>query len=730
MKQKITFNINPLSPQNTRNSQPNQFSPMNFKKMMHRGLFILVILAMMGGVFKVVTTQATHTEASFAPHIEYTAGGGFADFQSAMASVDLNGDNNLDLVKPNNWDDSVSVLMGNGDGTFDTKVDYPIAGDPYSVATADLNGDTFMDILSVGSQFSSIGSISVLLGNGDGTFQTHEDYSLGLSSTMLKVVDLNDDNILDVIGINNGAGSISVLLGNGDGTFQTHEDYAVGSSPYGGLTTSDFNNDDFVDIVVANQRNSISVLMGNGDGTFSNAVNYTTGTEPDAVESGDLNGDTFPDVVTANSISNNISVFINNGDGTFANKVDYATGGISLGLSLLDLNGDDNLDAVTVDCNGSVSVFMGNGNGTFDAKVSYTTGGCPYMIRPGQADFNKDGILDFAVSSYEDSIVSVLIGNGDGTFQDAQNFDATGGPYGQMITDDFNNDSLPDMVIADSGSSLISILLNNLDLPAVEFPAATASGSESTTSPAIDVSLSAANDVDVNVDYAVTGGTATGGGVDYTLASGTLNIPEGATLAEIPLAIINDSSPESSETIQITLSNSTNSILGNNDTLTYTITGNDTTGTVTSGSSSNGGSGSEVNSGGLQFPATFVPPATPVMNQDGTSNTNRNPINPRSPNSAPLIAPADLFTRNLGYGDKGEDVKRLQKFLNMNEYILGTNGPGAPSQETTFFGPKTRKAVTTFQEQFADRILTPLGLAQGTGYFGDLTRAFVNSLLK
>ena len=124
-------------------------------------------------------------------------------------------------------------------------------------------------------------------------------------------------------------------------------------------------------------------------------------------------------------------------------------------------------------------------------------------------------------------------------------------------------------------------------------------------------------------------------------------------------------------------------------------------------------------------------PTTPTIDllSPASPGSPSNPLNPKSPTNSTLIPSTERFLRNLGFGSSGEDVKRLQQFLNVNEYTLNNTGAGSPSNETTFFGPRTKAAVKVFQETFASQILAPLGLTRGTGFFGESTRGFVNSLL-
>ena len=168
-----------------------------------------------------------------------------------LATADFNGDGNLDAAVANFGSNTVSLFLGNGDGTFQARVDYATGGTPSSVGVGDFNGDGQLDLVLTNGTFSVGNSVSVLLGNGDGTFQAHMEYGTGLGPTEAVVGDFNFDGKLDLAVANYGpayrAGSVSILLGNGDGTFQPHVDYRAGVNPVG-VSVGDFNRDSKLDL--------------------------------------------------------------------------------------------------------------------------------------------------------------------------------------------------------------------------------------------------------------------------------------------------------------------------------------------------------------------------------------------------------------------------------------------------------------------------------------------------
>lgn len=182
-------------------------------------------------------------------------------------------------------------------------------------------------------------TVSVLLGRGDGTFQRHRDFVTGSSPTAVIARDVNHDGKLDLVTANSGADSVSVLLGKGDGTFKAHADFATGSQPVS-VAAGDFNRDGKLDLATANFNNdNISILIGKGNGTFQPHVDYRTSNSPDFVAVGDLNGDHKDDVLATSAFASQISVLRGNGDGTLQSHVEYEVGANAAAIALGDFNG-------------------------------------------------------------------------------------------------------------------------------------------------------------------------------------------------------------------------------------------------------------------------------------------------------------------------------------------------------------------------------------------------------
>jgi hypothetical protein len=487
-----------------------------------------------------------------------------------LTAADVNGDGKLDLVVTDKQNNNLYILKGNGDGSFpvDPNTGLPItttiplpAGAKLAVV-ADLNGDGIPDIAVTGND-----DVSVLLGNGDGTFQPPVTYSVP-GAYDITAADFSHDRRLDLVvsdlGTTNPAteefsgGALYVLHNMGNGTFAApvtitgvgsplhlaNGDFAADGgpdllftsidqgvtvlSPDGkgsfvtaqrsapllgdpGSTTpanfldmvavADLNGDGNPDLIIPDLSGYIHTLLGNGDGTFTElAVNAPTLQLPPAELSNmlvaDVNGDGHPDLVISNQngyvmpngiVVPDIEVLLGNGDGTFQARKQLTTvnppavlstyGGMALG----DFNGDGKLDLITVDQPGRLQISLGRGDGTFD-DPSFI----PVNVPVGAAyievgDFNGDGKLDIAtlggVLNTQPGAwqLSILLGNGDGTFSsNAINYSVPA--YAANLTvADLNGDGIPDLlftvprdagdtsVVNPSSSNSIDVMLGNGD---------------------------------------------------------------------------------------------------------------------------------------------------------------------------------------------------------------------------------------------------------------------------
>ena len=450
-------------------------------------------------------------DGRFRAAVTYSSGGYEAQ---SVAVEDVNRDGKLDVLvanvicAPNGCaTGSVGVLLGNGNGTFQPAVTYDSGGfSAESVAVEDVNKDGKPDLLVAntcvgnGGFDCETGSVGVLLGNGDGTFQTPVRYvSGGTGASSVVVMDVNEDGSPDLLVANacgnNGnygcmIGSVGVLLGNGDGTFHAAVNYTSGGyQPYS-VAVNDLNGDGNPDLLVANRcvdsgncNGVVGVRLGNGDGRFQPVVTYDSGGyEAQSVAAADVNGDGKPDLMVANVCADSdctnggvVGVLLGNGDGTFQAAMSYGSGGqVAESVTVADVNGDGKPDLLVANGDGSVGVLLGNGDGSFQAAVSYGSGGTSASSL-AVADVSGDGKLDLVVANYcassdcANGSVGVLLGNGDGTFQAAVSYSSGGLDTGAVVSGDLNKDGKLDLVVAhycatsDCANGSVGVLLGNGD---------------------------------------------------------------------------------------------------------------------------------------------------------------------------------------------------------------------------------------------------------------------------
>ncbi len=440
--------------------------------------------------------------------------------------------------------------------SFGPAAAYPVGPDPQAIASADFNGDGRLD-LAVANYSGD--SVSVLRGNADGTFQPAVDFGTGFGPHALAVADFNGDGRLDLASAGSGSG-VSVLLGNGDGTFGTASHTYIGSLPFA-VAAGDLNGDNQVDLVVTsyymvNVEDSAgytNVLLGNGDGTFAPALTTDAGAWPDSVAVADVNADGRQDVITVeNNYGSFALVLLGNGDGTLQPAVSFPTGAAFSGhdsIAVADFNGDGKPDLASGNDGGSVSILAGNGNGTFGAAQSFFAGGGAGRSL-AVADFNGDGKPDLATR------YSFLLGNGDGTLRPPPQYRTGSGVA--VAAADFNGDGRPDLAVVNDTANNVSVFINDANWPAPGAPsivitdAAVTEGNTGTRAITFTVSLSAAFGQTVKVNYSTADGSAAANS-DYQSTSGTLTIPAGQTTGTITLLVNGDRLGEPDETFLVNL---------------------------------------------------------------------------------------------------------------------------------------------------------------------------------
>ena len=450
-----------------------------------------------------MTVHLNNGQGQFPTYQTYPAAGG----PENIATADFNGDGKLDIAVAEAQGSSVDIYLGNGDGTFGTYNPVPVGGDPFDLGIADFNGDghpdiavttgegvivllgngagTFAGAVDIPTPFESYGIavgnynghpgfaaiqpncasrpcpapgvVSVGLGNGDGTFQGLNNVSYGVLLGAPVAGDFNSDG-RDDVAAPTGTASIGIFLSDSNGHLQPPVNFNSGAA-FTYMTTGDFNGDGNLDLVTANEDNTISILLGNGKGKFRHPVKYPSVANAGSILAVDLNGDGKLDMVVGSSkgFSGEVAVLLGNGNGSFQPPVSYPAGsGYPSAMAAADLNGDGLPDLIVSESEtDGIVVLLNQGGGKLGPPTEFQTGYYPTGIATG--DFNHDGKIDIAVSTEcgsdrycqaEVGSISVLLGNGDGTFQPQVAYSETGSPSA-VAAMDFNGDGNLDLVSAD-----------------------------------------------------------------------------------------------------------------------------------------------------------------------------------------------------------------------------------------------------------------------------------------
>ncbi len=458
--------------------------------------------------FNDVTVTLYTAAGSPGSHVTYTTGSNIA-----LLSADFNGDGKRDLAivldAGTSGQGYVAILLGHGDGTFGSPINYPAGPQPGRLAAGDFNADGKIDLAIANNahdaNFNPTPSIEILAGRGDGSFAAPVNLPLAQIPGSLLAVDVNGDGILDLVFVDlqQKSDKVWVMPGNGNGTFGQPVGTDVGSGG-GNLSYADLNHDGKMDLLVADpSSNAFAVLLGNGDATFQTPVFYAAtaqepatsvaplhlgdgstalfildyitgnllnviaasdgtihlpriqfvGSNPVGVAAASLSGNPRNDLLIADGGAPKLYVLSNQGQGQFGAPVSYTLGSAAAAVAAADLNGDGKPDAVVADASG-LEVLLSQGNGTLGARKT-SSSGTP-LGALALADFNRDGKMD-AAAVLSPGGVSVFPGNGDGTFRACipVTLTAAGTPL-SVATADFDGDGKPDLIASVSKQDLVT----------------------------------------------------------------------------------------------------------------------------------------------------------------------------------------------------------------------------------------------------------------------------------
>lgn len=357
---------------------------------------------------------------------------------------------------------TIIYLNINAQLCFNPETSFSGGNFPYSVTSADFNGDNKAD-LAIAHQSAGSG-VYVLLGTGTGSFGTLSNVLSGVGSPNSVISgDFNNDTKIDLaISFSNGTlNKVYVLLGTGTGSFNAGTGFSVGNDPIS-VITSDFDGDGNADLATANYySNDISLLLGDGTGSFNTASSFTVGTNPQSIISEDFNGDTKVDLAVANFTSGNISILLGDGTGSF-NPVTYVglqganTGPYQVISADFNIDGFADLAAASAGYN-NVSILLGTGTGHFGSATNFSVTANALSLT--SADFDGDSKIDLAIANGNKNTVSVLLGDNTGNFSSATDFTVGLGPQ-SVISVDLNGDYKTDLVTANNQANSMSALLN------------------------------------------------------------------------------------------------------------------------------------------------------------------------------------------------------------------------------------------------------------------------------
>ncbi|CAN7760566.1 FG-GAP-like repeat-containing protein [Bradyrhizobium sp. LjRoot220] len=321
---------------------------------------------------------------------------------AGLAVGDINGDGRLDIVTSSPGSLNTWILFGNGDGTFGTAIPNLMAvpSSNFEVALGDLNGDGKLELVASDGSFAQV-AFQVPHG-GPGPFYSTGSVNLGAPPSSMALIDVNGDGRLDIVSQSSSSGTVSILLGNGNGTFQPGNSWGGPTQP---ASLADVNGDGRLDLIGASIFGFFALDLGNGDGTFSR-VNTLPGEVQNFRETGDVNGDGNIDIVTLGD--DHITVHFLDNRYSLANLQQFAIPvGTPTDFAIADMNGDGKLDYIITNAEGTVTVMLGTGAGGFSTVLQLPVGSQPGSIV--LADFNNDGQLDVAVANQGSGTVSILM---------------------------------------------------------------------------------------------------------------------------------------------------------------------------------------------------------------------------------------------------------------------------------------------------------------------------------
>lgn len=390
-------------------------------------------------------------QGGFALPQEFAAG---QRLDGALVVGDFNGDRNLDVAVASG---NVSILLGDGNGAFAAAQTTPsVGGVPTAIAMGDFNGDTRLDLAVT---VRNTNTVAVLLGDGRGTFEAPVSFPVGQRPSALVAGDVNSDGALDLAVANSNESSVSVLLGAGNGSFATATPFVTGAGPVA-MVAGDFNNDDRLDLATVNGA-TVSLLLGNGAGAFAAPVNVPTAGDPRAIVTADVNQDSALDLVVSHSNFNTIALLLGDGNGSFAAPVLFAAGPDPTAVAVADVDDDGQADVAVLDRTAqSVAILRGDGVGGLTETPGFAIGTTISPTFFASGDVTGDGVLDLVTGEALTGVVTILAGDGRGGFTTAGDLLIGTTDQRGLTLGDVNQDNRLDIAVV-AGSNTVALLVSD-----------------------------------------------------------------------------------------------------------------------------------------------------------------------------------------------------------------------------------------------------------------------------
>jgi Ca2+-binding RTX toxin-like protein len=370
--------------------------------------------------------------------------------------------------------------------TLEAPSSFETASSPYNLALSDFNGDAIPDA----AVSAASGKISVLLGDGSGSFVKRADLTLGKLAYGVMAADFNGDSNVDLVASDAASAKIGFFAGNGAGGFSAVVSSAFGSAaasdatPQAFLAVADLNGDQKQDVLVMNDvDHEIDVMLNDGNGNFTKSGNISlSGKDAGPIVSGDFNRDGKADVAYARATDEGIFIQLGDGAGGFGSATTLAVSGQVDGLTVADLDADAKLDLAATHSDRTTAadklgILLGKGDGTFKPVIDYSAGNDPFAVTA--ADFNGDHRPELVVTTLAQQVL-VFQNKGDGTFAKPSVRDKAFSSMGStqaVAVGDFDLDGKQDVALAassdatKSGGAVVALLS-----PAPPFAKLTSSG--------------------------------------------------------------------------------------------------------------------------------------------------------------------------------------------------------------------------------------------------------------